>query len=1481
MKRLNVKLALWLVGITVFSVVGVFFLHRYQESRNASFLKVQAEQAQSAGNDLEAIKYYNQYIRHRDDRDGYKALAELTVKVARDGNATKQDHARAYNTLEETIRRFPDMNEARADLVAYMVAMGRWNDALEHIQHLQEQGVKVITPTRISSSQAVDKAPEPMSLKVYEAICSLGKGEEDKARAKLCEIIGYDQETKQFAATAPELAKELDAYVMLTQILRRKNIEDPDADAIMLKMVEWNPDSVKAHLARATDLLTVWQRVRGDTPEGKDRKDQLIAGTKEESAAASKIEPDNADAMMLAASVLLLDQDFVKAQELLDRAVEKHPKRADVYLRRAGLAIGNKDFDKAAAELKAGVKAVDNPAALLEQLAEIQYQKHDLEGFRATCDQMRKIPVFRPEYMRYQDARLKLAEGKFLEAARELEQVRPAMERLNAGYQSTVNMQLGRAYEVLGMPDRQLEVYRRALDAIPTSLEARIGETMALQALGRFDEAASSVKLLTENAHVNAQLQPAILQVALNQELSKPAAERTWEATDKLAAMVEESGQRTPLQAQLLKAELLLVQQKSAEALAILGTLRKENPKDLTVWLSLAKLFAGDEKYRDRLPQLLTLATKELGDVWPLQAERIKLVARTGGETAAADLQKLEPGIKNYEPAAQQQLMALLGSAYLQAGDTKDALRCLKSVMESEKANARIRQLVFEIATETKDKETAVAVLKELKESPHFGPESATYRYCAAVHQLGEFGASRQGKTTPLTDDDHKALADVRKLVDEAIATRGEWAPLWRLRGQIDQFEGNLNGAIASYQRSLNYGQTNQDGTARSLIQLLYLAQRYTEANEAMRYLEGGEMTDEMRKLMELTKAKSGDAKKAIEMAKSDIEKDPENPSNYTWYGELLESDGDSAGAEAAYRQATVKGPKLATAWELLVRRLVNNKKPEEAAAAVKQAEATLSDTPLAMGRLYQRIGDTATAEKLYQSALTAKPGDLLAMRHLAELYLSQNKVAEATAQLDKVIENGKTSQDPAANNFVVWARNQKAQSLVAPGRDYESSLKAIELIKQNAQNGKLGPQETGSIINILGARINEPDSRDQAIALLEGLQKTLTNAGQKGLNPAQSVLLARLYDRAGKWEAARPMMLAAITTSGDNPDACIFFAEMLISHDAADEAKGYVTRAEELLQSSFAQPSSPQAQMVRSLRARLLVKEGNKEEAARVLESWLPRPLPQANLSWLLDVARQMEVLELYEPAERLYNEYASLSPKDGRLAIAAFYGRRGDFDQSFAILDRAIEGATMSEVLGVALANVRNFPQKATPDHFRKIEAWAKSAQELTTEPERLHLLMAEKYDLEGRYDEVIKIYREMLASGKLNPQLKAIVQNNLAFVLAAINPTPERGAEAQKLIEEAIRVLGPTSDILDTRAIAYLAQGKPDLAAADLKTALVDRPTTAKYYHLAQVEKQLGNVDAARAAITKAQELHGEHNPFTPAERKAYEQFKPEVN
>lgn len=378
-----------------------------------------------------------------------------------------------------------------------------------------------------------------------------------------------------------------------------------------------------------------------------------------------------------------------------------------------------------------------------------------------------------------------------------------------------------------------------------------------------------------------------------------------------------------------------------------------------------------------------------------------------------------------------------------------------------------------------------------------------------------------------------------------------------------------------------------------------------------------------------------------------------------------------------------------------------------------------------------------------------------------------------------------------------------------------------------------------------------------------------------------QLVSLARLYERHGDWEKARETMMAAMNTGDKNPDACLVFAEMLFNHDAFDEARQYVDRAEGLLQEAFSQPSSPTNQAARLLKARLLVQEGKSEEAAKLLENWLPRPLPQNSLVWLGQVAGQTEALKLYDAADRLYDEYATLEPRQGKLALAAYRGRRGDLEQSLDLLEQSRESAAMFEIMPVALTNIRSFPAKATPQQFKQLEQWAQAALEQTNDPERLKLLIAELYDLQGRYDDVVKVYRDLLADEKTSRINRAIVQNNLAFILAAVKPTVQSGAEAQNLIEQAIAVLGPTSDLLDTRALTFLAQGKVDQAAADLRTAVEDRPTTAKYYHLAQVEKKLGNVDAAKTALVKAEELHGERNQFTPVERQGYERLKSELN
>ena len=281
MRRLNVKLALWLAGITVFSAVGVHLLHGYQLDRNANFLKVQAETARDAGDVEEAINQYNQYLRHRDDRDGYKELAELVVDVAKEADASRQQQFRAYNILEEAIRRHSDLDEVRASLVDYTMMMGRFADAQEHINILDPDGTD----------------PE---LGYKSALCYFRNLDVDLARTKLCKMVGFDDLTDAFVEEPPTTAKEIQAFGLLAQILRNSN-DDAQANAVMQQLVTWNPDSPDAHLMRGRYLLGVLRE--GDTTE--ERRKELLAEGKAEFEKALELAPDNADAVLAVATMAI------------------------------------------------------------------------------------------------------------------------------------------------------------------------------------------------------------------------------------------------------------------------------------------------------------------------------------------------------------------------------------------------------------------------------------------------------------------------------------------------------------------------------------------------------------------------------------------------------------------------------------------------------------------------------------------------------------------------------------------------------------------------------------------------------------------------------------------------------------------------------------------------------------------------------------------------------------------------------------------------------------------------------------------------------------------------------------------------------------------------------------------------------------------------------------------------------------------------
>jgi tetratricopeptide (TPR) repeat protein len=228
----------------------------------------------------------------------------------------------------------------------------------------------------------------------------------------------------------------------------------------------------------------------------------------------------------------------------------------------------------------------------------------------------------------------------------------------------------------------------------------------------------------------------------------------------------------------------------------------------------------------------------------------------------------------------------------------------------------------------------------------------------------------------------------------------------------------------------------------------------------------------------------------------------------------------------------------------------------------------------------------------------------------------------------------------------------------------------------------------------------------------------------------------------------------------------------------------------------------------------------------------------------------------------------------------MAAFIGRRGDVDKAFALLDQARKSAPVTAILPIGLECLRLNPDKASKEKFQLLESWAKTATQEESNPQQVKMLLAELYDLAGRSQEAIQIYREMLSEPRIDPTQKALVKNNLAFLLAMVKGSPDSATEAVKLISEAMRVLGPTADLLDTRAVALLSQGKTQQAISDLTLAVTDSPSSSKYFHLAQAQKRANNIDAARESLAKAQQSGVDAGQLGTAEKELYKQLVDEL-
>ena len=589
---------------------------------------------------------------------------------------------------------------------------------------------------------------------------------------------------------------------------------------------------------------------------------------------------------------------------------------------------------------------------------------------------------------------------------------------------------------------------------------------------------------------------------------------------------------------------------------------------------------------------------------------------------------------------------------------------------------------------------------------------------------------------------------------------------------------------------------------------------------------EGASGYERLSAEMEL---RSGRLDEAVSLAERSVTADSRNPQDLLWLGQLLERAGRRDQAGRWFEQAVEVGPDRAETWLSLLNYQVATGARTAAEVTLDRAAAALSDRTrtacLAQGN--EMLGRQADAERFYREVVAAAPQDIETRRNLAAYLLRRGQINEARAALEQIIDLAADGQPTK-----VWARRALAELLAEQG-NFRTLQRAVALVGENLDvSGRLPPEDMAVQVRLLSRR-GEPSCWRQAIDLIGAI------AGQRPLTIQEQLQLADLQEKSGRWDDARNGLITICSAPNAPPAFLAMLVEKLVAHDEVAAARTWMRLLKKKL---------PESAATHALEARVALAQNDREAAVAAARHLLPAaeaeglPRDQA-----VGIARLLEELGFAKAADRILSRLPADSP-EVILAKVGFLGRQKRPAEALDLLEKHWTDVSLQRILQAGFEVVRD--QDTPGAHTTRLGDWLGKARREDPDSVMLALTLAELREIEGRPEEVEKIYRDVLARKDVPPQLLAVLSNNLAFHLAQ----PATASEARRLIEAAIEELGPQPDLLDTRGLVHLAAGDTTRALEDLREAALEA-TPSKLLHLACAELAAGDADAARRTLERA--------------------------
>jgi tetratricopeptide (TPR) repeat protein len=1411
MKKLNVKLLIWVAALAVLLGLGTVALHSFQAGRIARALLWQSQRAEEEEQLDVAAKFLARYL-ELDPGDSEERARLGRILADPKMATTPRGYQRALFVLEQVVTREPERHDSRRLLARMAMSLGRYASAQEHLLILHKANPK--------DSEMLDL---------------LGRN---------CQAQKKPEEAKDWYQKAVEAApQEIGPYERLARLLRLypdKGKEKPrDPDEVMKRAVENNEHSVAARLARWNDIAETGFITRVgsllNSAVGAEPKDssKLDASTRakldvaeKDLARALELAPEDIEVLLAAAELDRICGRAQSAREHLRKGQRLQPNNPRIYRHQAAVELSEDKPADAVACLREGIKSVTS-----RQQGELRWTLANLLLDQGKADEAQEelARLEKGGYSRaaldYVSARLLVGEGKWSPAAHRFEQVRasleamPTLDRDGEMFLSQTNLYLGRCYEQLNDPGRQQAAFDRLAACNPSSSAAHLSLASAHVAAGRLDEALEQYKLALALPDVSAHVHVDYARLLILRNIQRGIPD--WTA---VASALDRAAQAQPeaTEVVLLRAQMLLAQNKPDEARQIIEQARNNKPKEIEFHTALAGL-ALRRNDAIAASEILKQAERQAGDSIELRQAWAWYLSNTRSEDGKNEqreaLAALVHDLDKFPPSGRARLLEVVSAASNRIGEGKQALALWDQLAKEPlcRNDLRVQFGLAELALQVGDDALVRRGLDEVQRIE--GGQGTLSRLGEAIRLI------RRGI-------DATSREQARALLDAAAAARPGWAAINVARGELFERDGHPEKALNEYREAIHLGERSPRVVRRAL-ELFNRDGRFAEAAQVLRQLKKqAPLTEELKRLEVDIALHNRDSDNAIQRALELVNPDSNDYRDVMWLGQVLKESGQRPEqAERHLRRAVELGPAVPETWIALIEFLASQQHLEQAEAEIAKAQAKLpkDQADLALAQCYEYMGKPDTAKKHYAAALAARPHDAVVLRAAAGFCISNGRLQEAEGHLRQLRDKETNASDADA----VWARRNLAWVRAAAG-GAEGLSEALDLVGLNTdgtakvstaeRNPPTGldrqeEQARARVLAVLAVH-NRPKFRGQAIQILEMLNTRET------LSADDLYLLAQLHEANSNWTRARQEFQELLTMQSEIPVFLAHYAQSLIRKGELEEARSCLERLESMEQKRRVE--SGRFGSTR-LRAAYLEARGEQDKALE---------LRRAN------AARK------------------DAKPEELILLIRHLAGRKQTED-ALAACEEAWKKCPADDAARASLATLHSV--QPTDQQIARVEGWLRAFQEKSPDAVSPLLFLAELRDLQKKYDKAATLYRHVLKLDKSN--ITAL--NNLAWLLAQ---NTNGADEALALINQAIQVNGPTPGLLDTRATVNLARDQTKAAISDLQEANQASPVAPRLFQLARAHLKAKDRPAAAKAFAEAKRLGFDPKQLHPLQQEA---------